>query len=54
MVPDSVDTIREGDVLTLEPGQYGRPWGGLRVERNYRITADGFETLSSHSLDLRG
>lgn len=52
IVPDSEDLLREGDLVTLEPGQYGRPFGGLRVERNYRITADGFELLTSHGLGL--
>ncbi|MFO0960683.1 MAG: Xaa-Pro peptidase family protein [Isosphaeraceae bacterium] len=52
IVPYSEDVLREGDVLTLEPGQYGPPYGGLRLERNYRITAGGFEMLSGHDLGL--
>lgn len=52
IVPQSEDTLREGDVITLEPGQDGPAFGGLRVERTYRITDDGFESLATHGLGL--
>ena len=51
-VPDSTDTLRENDVVTLEPGSYQQGIGGVRVEHNYRITAGGFERLSGHELTL--
>lgn len=50
LVREADDTLAEGDVVTLEPGQYGFDFGGIRLERNYRITADGFETLTHHAL----
>jgi Xaa-Pro aminopeptidase len=52
IVARSIDCLHEGDVVTLEPGQYGPPHGGLRVERNYLITAGGPVVLSHHALDL--
>jgi Xaa-Pro aminopeptidase len=40
-------TIEEGMVLAIEPGCYWDGGGGLRVEDNFLITADGAEKLSS-------
>jgi Xaa-Pro aminopeptidase len=51
LVPESDDTLQAGDVVTLEPGQYGSGYA-MRFERNYLITADGFETLTHHRLAL--
>jgi Xaa-Pro dipeptidase len=39
-------TIEEGMVLAIEPGCYWEEGGGLRVEDNFLITADGPEKLS--------
>lgn len=52
IVPESTDTLAEGDVVTLEPGFYLPGELGMRYERNYLITSDGFETLSRHDLAL--
>src|SRR5438093_1584565 len=38
--------IREGMVLAIEPGAYWPGGGGLRLEDNFLITADGAEKLS--------
>jgi Xaa-Pro aminopeptidase len=51
-VPESDDTIQAGDVVALEPGLYIEGVGGMRFERNYLITPDGFETLSRHRITL--
>jgi Xaa-Pro aminopeptidase len=51
-VPESDEVVEEGDVVTLEPGLYGEDFGGMRFERNYLVTADGFETLTKHALTL--
>ncbi|MGP0069810.1 MAG: M24 family metallopeptidase [Isosphaeraceae bacterium] len=51
-VPESTDTLVEGDVVALEPGLYIEGVGGMRYERNYLITSDGFETLSNHELRI--
>jgi len=39
--------VEEGMVLAIEPGCYWEEGGGLRVEDNFLITADGAEKLSS-------
>lgn len=52
IVRDSDEVLRVGDVVALEPGLYVEGVGGMRFERNYVITPDGFETLSRHELTL--
>jgi Xaa-Pro aminopeptidase len=39
-------TIEEGMVLAIEPGIYWEGGGGLRVEDNFLVTADGVKKLS--------
>jgi Xaa-Pro aminopeptidase len=39
-------TMDEGMVLAIEPGIYWEGGGGLRVEDNFLVTADGVEKLS--------
>ncbi|MDW8338168.1 MAG: Xaa-Pro peptidase family protein [Thermoleophilia bacterium] len=39
--------VRQGMVLAIEPGCYLEGGGGLRVEDNFLVTADGVEKLSS-------
>jgi Xaa-Pro dipeptidase len=46
-------TIREGMVLAIEPGIYWPEGGGLRLEDNFLITADGAEKLSPYPDDFR-
>ncbi|HXY86057.1 MAG TPA: Xaa-Pro peptidase family protein [Gaiellaceae bacterium] len=46
-------TIEEGMVLAIEPGVYWEGGGGLRVEDNFLITADGAEKLSPYPDDFR-
>ena len=46
-------TIEEGMVLAIEPAAYWDGGGGLRVEDNFLITADGAEKLSSYPDDFR-
>ena len=36
----------------LEPGLYLEGVGGMRFERNYRVTSDGFQTLSNHEIRI--
>ncbi len=51
-VPESDETIVAGDVVAIEPGLYIPGEGGMRFERNYLITAEGFETLSNHAIRI--
>jgi Xaa-Pro dipeptidase len=46
-------TIEERMVLAIEPGAYWDGGGGLRVEDNFLVTADGVEKLSSYPDDFR-
>jgi Xaa-Pro aminopeptidase len=45
--------VEEGMVLAIEPGAYWPGGGGLRIEDNFLITADGVEKLSSYPDDFR-
>jgi Xaa-Pro aminopeptidase len=51
-VPESTDILVEGDIVTLEPGQYHAGVAGMRYERNYRITREGYEVLSQHQITI--
>jgi Xaa-Pro aminopeptidase len=46
------ETLVAGDVVTLEPGLYRDGVGGIRIEHNYLVTAEGYERLSHHTLTL--
>lgn len=52
LVEQSEDTLRAGDIVTLEPGVYVDGIGGIRIEHNYLITETGFEQLSQHEITL--
>jgi Xaa-Pro aminopeptidase len=45
--------LAEGMVLAIEPGCYWPEGGGLRVEDNFLVTADGPEKLSPYPDDFR-
>lgn len=50
LVAESSDTLEIGDVVTLEPGAYLPGVGGVRLEHNFLISADGSSRLSHHEL----
>jgi hypothetical protein len=52
-VRQATETVQLGDVVTLEPGLYIDGVGGIRIEHNYLIVADGYERLSKHVISLR-
>lgn len=53
--PYSTGVLREGMVLTIEPGIYGEALGGgLRIEDNVLITAEGYRLLSDSPRTLKG
>lgn len=50
--PRSTDILREGMVVTIEPGIYIPNWGGVRIEDDVLITASGGQVLSKSPKDL--
>lgn len=46
-------TIQKGMVLAIEPGIYWPEGGGLRLEDNFHVTANGSEKLCSYPDDFR-
>ena len=46
------ETLRAGDVVTLEPGLYVAGVGGIRIEHNYLVKSGGHERLSNHTIAL--
>ncbi len=52
LVPQSDAVLTEGMVITLEPGLYGAPTGGIRLEHDYLVTESGATRLSNHQLGL--
>ncbi len=53
IVREANETLLAGDVVTLEPGLYVAGVGGIRIEHNYLVTANGMERLSNHTIALR-
>jgi len=51
--PNWDDVFQEGDTFTTEPGLYGDDLkGGIRIEQNYLITANGVTKLSAFSTEM--
>ncbi|SNB46181.1 Xaa-Pro peptidase family protein [Geobacter sp. DSM 9736] len=44
--------LKEGMVITVEPGIYIPEWGGVRIEDTVIVTADGYRVLSKVPKDL--
>ncbi len=49
---NSADVLAEGMVITIEPGIYLPGWGGVRLEDDVHVTADGCEVLTTAARDL--
>lgn len=53
--PESEEIVKEGMVLTIEPGIYGvELGGGARIEDNVLVTSHGYEILSDYPRGLKG
>jgi len=44
--------LREGMVVTIEPGFYGRKFGGIRIEDDFLVTKNSFIPLSKSPKEL--
>jgi Xaa-Pro aminopeptidase len=45
--------LREGDVITIEPGLYSEEEGGVRLEDTVLVTADGYRNLTDYPKDWK-
>ena len=44
--------LPQGAVVTIEPGIYRPGWGGVRIEDDVLLSADGSQVLTTFSRDL--
>jgi len=51
--PGSPAIIKEGMVISIDIPIFNAPWGGLRIENGYLITADGAERLHQTPYQIR-
>ncbi|MCD6162151.1 MAG: aminopeptidase P family protein [candidate division Zixibacteria bacterium] len=50
--PRSQDTLKVGNVITIEPGIYLPNWGGVRIEDDILITQNGCRVLTKSPREL--
>jgi Xaa-Pro aminopeptidase len=52
LAPDQDRPLAAGMVVTVEPGIYLPEWGGVRIEDDVLVTADGCEVLTGVAKEL--
>lgn len=52
ITPTDESLLEPGMVLTVEPGLYFSDWGGVRIEDDLLVTADGSQVLPKFSKEL--
>ena len=52
LAPTSEAPVPQGAVVTVEPGVYFPGWGGVRLEDDLHLGADGPELLSNGRTEL--
>lgn len=52
LIPGEKLLLEEGMMLTLEPGIYIPGWGGMRIESNYLIGANGPQKLDHFPIEI--
>jgi Xaa-Pro aminopeptidase len=51
-VDDKDEAVEPGMVFTIEPGAYLPEWGGVRIEDDVLVTADGVDVLTDVTTEL--
>ena len=49
---DTQDILKEGDIVTIEPGLYYYELGGIRIEDMFLVTNNSYEKITNFSVDF--
>jgi Xaa-Pro aminopeptidase len=51
--PYSIDVLKEGNIVTVEPGVYVRGFGGVRIEDTVLVAKEGAKKLTDSAYTLQ-